>query len=283
VVDLEGIFRKLDRAVEHLDALNETAERFFEDSDDEIYALHGETNSQRTKHLFRVELLQPLPLIEWGLIVGDAVHCLRSALDQLAYSFCGDPDGNTAFPISRTRKEWVTKSPAMLWGIPDPVTAVIDRAQPYHCGEGDKAEAHPLAVLNTLWNTDKHKFIPVVALVPASAEWNITGTQGMASYKEVRLKAGRVFEDRAVVADMSFVPDDSGLEPQVEMHGNISFNVAFGKTGVPKSISRKQVIPAVAALGERVEAVLRDLNTALGGTVAEQLAALQRRDPRTKP
>src|SRR5579864_4919392 len=136
--------KKLDRSLEHLNSLKEHAEGFFGKDFYGVYRLHGETNSQRTKHLFRVELLQPLPLLEWGVIVGDAVHCLRSALDQLAYALSVDPDGNTAFPIWRTEKDWVTQAPAQTWGIPEPLIAAINKTQPYH--RGDAAHSHPLAI-----------------------------------------------------------------------------------------------------------------------------------------
>jgi hypothetical protein len=278
VPDLEGVFRKIDRAAEHLNALNKAAEDFFKAEFHGVYELYGETNSQRTKHLFRVKLLQPLPLLEWGLIVGDAVHCLRSALDQLAWSFSTDRGDHTAFPISITERDWVTKAPAAMWGIPKPLIAAIDESQPYH--RGDAADAEPLAILRSLSNTDKHKFIPVTALVPDSAEWNITGTRGMASYEQIVLKTGRVFEDRAVIADMKFVPDDSGLEPEVEMYGHIAFRVAFGKTGVPSAIAGRPLMPAMGEIGAAVGDVLKRFDDALGGgPIKTQLIAHESANP----
>lgn len=281
VPDLEGVFRKLDRAMEHLNALNRAAEGFFKEDFHGVYELYGETDSHGTKHLFRVHLLKRLPLLEWGLIVGDAVHCLRSALDQLVWSFSDDPDGNTAFPIYELRKEWVTRAPVAMWGVPQSLIAAIDESQPYQRGNASDAAADPLAVLRTLSNTDKHRFIPVTALVPDSAEWNITGTIGMASYGTVKLKTGRAFEDRAIVADMKFVPDDSGLEPEVEMHGHISFRIAFGKTGVPQSIAGQPVTPAIAELGSAIDDVLKRFDKVVGGDIAAQLAAHISANPST--
>jgi hypothetical protein len=127
---VQAVFKKIDRSLEHLDTLNERAERFFEDNPQGLYRLHGKTNTQGTKQLFSVEMLKELPLAEWGVIVGDAVHCLRTALDQLVYQLSLDPDDSLGFPIFRSRKDWVTKSRAMLWGIPEPLIAAIDLAQP---------------------------------------------------------------------------------------------------------------------------------------------------------
>jgi hypothetical protein len=269
--DLMPVFRKIDRSREHLEALQDSAKRFFDEHGDSIYRLHGESNSQRTKHLLRVELLRPLPTVEWGVIVGDAVHCLRTALDQLVFTLSLDPDDNAAWPVCRTEKEWVTKAPAMLWGVPKPLIAAIDRSQPYH--RGNAANEHPLAILNSLSNTDKHKFIPVVALVPDDPEWELISTQGMESHGEVRLKAGRLLEDGAVVLEISFVPDDSGLELQMQMNGRMAFRVAFGKSGVPAAIAGKPLLPAFGEMGDAVQQAIADLHevireiTAAGKTV----------------
>jgi hypothetical protein len=261
--------KKLDRSLEHLDALNKHAERFFGEDFYGVYRLHAETNSRSTKHLFRVELLKPLPLLEWGIIVGDAVHCWRSALDQLAYALSLSSDGNTAFPMARTEKYWVTQAPAAMWGIPEPLIAAVDKTQPYH--RGDAAHTHPLAVLNSLSNTDKHRFIPVTALVPDSAEWNITGMQGMASYGSINLKTGRVLKDGAVIADMKFVPDDSGLEPQVQMNGHIEFRIAFGEAGVPSAVAGRPVVDAMGDIGEALLEVFRDIDEAVKAHLASHM------------
>lgn len=269
--NLAPIFAKIDRSLEHLKCLNEAAERFFDEDIDGIYRLHGDTNSQRTKHLFRIELLKELPTAEWGVIVGDAVHCLRTALDQLIYMLGIDPDDNSAFPICRTEKEWVTRAPAALWSVPHPLIAAINRSQPYH--RGNAANSHPLAILSALSNTDKHKFIPLTALVPDEAEWNVSGTQGMASHGKVRLKTGRPLETGTVVAEMSFVSDNSGLEPQVYMDGHITFRIAFGKSGVPASIAGKPLTPAFGEMGEAITEVLRNIDEAIKNYVARHRGA----------
>jgi hypothetical protein len=267
VPSIEGVALKINRSLEHLDALNKSGEAVFKDDMYGVYAIQGEANSQRTKYLFRAKMLKPLPVVEWGIIVGDAVHCLRSALDQLAYTLSVDPDGNTAFPMCRTKKDWVTQAPAMTWGIPEPFVALIDAVQPYHRGDA-AAHTHPLAILNSLSNADKHRYVPVTALTPDRVEWKITRTSGIASHGDIRVKTGRALEEGAVLAEMSIVPDDSGLEPQVEMEGYIAFAIAFGQSGVPSAIAGKPVIKSFADLGGMVKSVLESV-----GKVAEDWIA----------
>lgn len=258
---LTGIFQKIDRSLEHLNTLNESVEGFFEEHGDRIYIVRGETNSQRTKHLLRPQLLVEFPLLYWGIIVGDAVHCLRSALDQLAYTLSLSPNGDTAFPICTSEKDWVTKAPAMTWGIPKPLIAAIDQSQPYH--RGDAANSHPLALLRGLSNTDKHREIPVTALIPSDAEFVVRSTKGIASYGRITLKS-RIFEDGAVFAEVKIVPDDSGLEPEMQMDGVLTFQIVFGRTGVPSAIAGKPLMPAFKALGEAVQQVILDISGAAG-------------------
>jgi hypothetical protein len=262
VPPIEPILKKIDRARQHVVDMSESARKFFDDQDFYgLYRIHGETNSQRTKLLLRAELLKELPLIDWAIMVGDAVHCLRSGLDQLAWSLSLNPDKNTAFPICRTEKEWVTQAPASMWGIPDPLVAAINRSQPYH--RGDAAHTHPLAILSTLSNTDKHKFIPVTALVPDLCEWGVTSTQGVSNVGTLKLKTGTPLETGAVVAELPITCDDSGLDPQVQMDGSITFRVAFGRSGVPPSLQGKPLIPAMGELGEAINEVLRNIHEAV--------------------
>lgn len=266
---LEGVFKKIDRSLEHLNTLNQHAEAFFEEHGDNVYVVHGDANSQRTKQLFRPELLVEFPLLYWGIIAGDAVHCLRSALDQLAYTLSLSPSDATAFPICTTEKDWVTQAPAMYWGIPKPLIAAIDQSQPYH--SGDAAHSHPLALLRTLSNTDKHRYVPVTALIPSDAEFTVLGTQGIKSHGGVTLKS-RVFEDGAIFAEASIVPDDSGLEPQMQMNGRLTFRIAFGKTGVPSALAGKPLMPAFGDLGKAVQQVIVDISDAAAEYAAQRRA-----------
>jgi hypothetical protein len=261
------VFAKINRSVEHLDALNEACKRFFEEQGEGLYRINGKPNTQRTKYLLRFEVLQPVPVVEWGVIAGDAVHCLRTALDQLTYELSLDPDNECGFPICRTRKDWETKSPAMLWGVPQDLIAVFDKSQPYH--RGDDAHAHPLAILNTLSNTDKHRTIPIVALVPDEAEFEVVATQGIASHGKISVQSGRLLENDAVVAEIRFKPDNSGLQPQMHMNGNLGFRIAFGKgPGVPGAIARKPLMPTFGKMGEAVKQVITDLHEVIKGVLA---------------
>lgn len=105
----------------------------------------------------------------WSLLVGDALHNLRCALDYLAYELValnnnGIYDESTQFPIATDpaaderaygRHGWRT---LQLLG---PQRPLIEQAQPYHDPANIYAAA--LGVLQGLSNSDKHRL-----LVPAA-------------------------------------------------------------------------------------------------------------------
>jgi hypothetical protein len=236
--------RKVERAVQHFVELNETRERFFKEEFNGRYALIGEANTQRTRYRLRAKVLKPFPSTEWGLAIGDGVHCLRSALDQLVYAVLTTPNDRAAFPISKNERDWITEAPKPLWGVPEPFRAVIDRAQPYHARKF--ADAHPISELAALSNCDKHKAIPVTALVSAEGgELRAVNMRGIANQPSIVLKPGRVFKDGAVVATAKIVADDSGLEPYMDVEGQLLCDIGFGDDDlIPASLRGRAVIKA---------------------------------------
>src|SRR5439155_1853157 len=143
-----------ERAIEHLKALEKSAQEWGKKYGRPGLQCAVEGNPQGTKILVKIAEPVDFPEIDWGIIIGDAVHCLRSALDQLVSGLWTDKiNDRTRFPICRTKREWIVDAPGMYWSVPPDCVAVLDRAQPYH--RGDKANEDPLAILNTLWNIDK--------------------------------------------------------------------------------------------------------------------------------
>ena len=72
------------------------------------WALIPEVHDNGLKHFFRLRFTEHLP-VEWAVILGEAVHNLRSALDQcvfwLTIDNLGRDIGGTAFPVN-TRKKY---------------------------------------------------------------------------------------------------------------------------------------------------------------------------------
>lgn len=229
---------KVLRAVEHLKALEDSAQRFGKEKGNPGVLCVGEPNSQGTKYLLRVQGRIEFPETEWGIIIGDAVHCLRSALDQLVYGLCAEPSSATCFPICRKDRDWIVEAPRMYWSLPPAYVAVLDRAQPYH--RGDAADKHPLAVLNALWNLDKHQAIPAVALMASKIRVCIVEQQGVI-LGEFQAKPGVALKHGAVIAESKLSTDGSGLKPKVNVNAHLTVGVGFGVIKRASSITGKPV------------------------------------------
>ncbi len=233
---------KVQRAVEHLQALEEAAQKWGKEHGRPGFPCVVEPNPQGTKILVKIAEDLPFPEIEWGIIIGDAVHCLRSALDQLvAGLWTAPPDSRTRFPICRTERQWIVDAPGMYWSIPPAYAAVLDRAQPYH--RGDKANEHPLAILNALWNLDKHQAIPSMALSGRRIQIQVTGAKGFPDWGALKFRThpGRALKQGAVIAEASY--RDADTEPQAEVYvkAHLTVGVAFGQIATASVISGKPV------------------------------------------
>lgn len=106
------------------------------------------------------------PPLRVGVLVGDIVHNLRSALDQVAWQLARlskpkkSPPRGTYFPICATQKTSDSKTTQdKQRGINARYVKVIRSVQPFASG------AHgPLLLLSTLSIRDKHRVINVVAV-----------------------------------------------------------------------------------------------------------------------
>jgi len=118
-----------------------------------------------------------------GILVGDVVHNMRSALDHLVYQLAlintsgnvARPD-RTQFPISDTRDRFEHATATDLAEVAPNHRAIIEGFQPYHPTEENTAVGvyfHPLAMLRGLSNTDKHRILTPV-LIP-STRFSIDG------------------------------------------------------------------------------------------------------------
>jgi hypothetical protein len=233
-----------------MDRLYESVDGWLEDQN-EVAVLIGQANSQCTKYIFRIEEVIPFPAEEWGIALGDAVHCLRSGLDQLIWGLADPKERGvrTQYPICLTEREWTTEAPAMYWGVPESVSRFLDKTQPYHRGDMNAAREHPLAVLRALSNLDKHRAIPAIALVADETEAEVIGTEGIEKWSALRFKKGKRYEKGAVVAESSIVPDNTGLEPQMYVKMHAAFDIAFGPG----------INDATQIVGKPVEGVLAEV------------------------
>lgn len=117
----------------------------------------------RKGHRYRFEI-KDQPKNEWGLIIGDAVHNMRSAMDhlvwQLSRQVVDNPSRDIDFPIFATKPTGDALR-KRIKHLPPEARKVIRSLQPYN--RPDKAGDHKLYLLSALDNADKHRSLSIVA------------------------------------------------------------------------------------------------------------------------
>lgn len=163
---LLGIQAKIDRAIEQLEALHREVLNLRDDP--HAWTIVQGHNTDGTKHFIRFDPRWQAGTAErWGVIAGEIIHDLRSALDHLVFQVIllneRTPDRWHWFPILGTEPSQGFVA-ATTWVQPDkhgPLTnvsrealALIEGCQPYKGGDRSL-----LRLLNELWRTDKHRHL----------------------------------------------------------------------------------------------------------------------------
>lgn len=196
---------KLDRAREHIAAATDLVRAWLEGSDfwiDRVRNPHGRTEA-------RVRLTgSPSPRM--SVIVGDAVHCLRSALDNAVYASARHAAGGTLdekteraleFPVigKGTKDDFDRSATRKLAGVPDAVRATVEEDQPYRWNTEDEPNGyryHPLWQVHDLDRIDKHRRLALTAAAIRHAGVGIP--EGIEPEVEFFHLEGRVVHDQLI-------------------------------------------------------------------------------------
>jgi hypothetical protein len=162
---------KLARAGEHIAAVKDLADDWLETDDFKIERFRRADG--RTE--VRVRLAAPPPP-EIAVIAGEAVHCLRSALDNAVfasalYAAGGTLDEKTErdleFPVVGTgiKADFDRLAKRKLAGVPEAVRHVVEEAQPYHFNDSRPGAYvfHWVWTVHDLDRIDKHRRLAVTA------------------------------------------------------------------------------------------------------------------------
>jgi len=167
MADLTGVVLKLGRATRLVEELHARHDAYIM-SEPFAMETHDEPVGDFDAY-FRLK--QPLPM-DFGLLIGDALHNARSALDHMAWQLVlaggGTPTDQTAFPIAKDAKtfeEWVERR---LRGAAPDAVAAVRALKPW------KGSDEQLWRLHRLDAVDKHRLLtPVVA---AQRSFGLRGT-----------------------------------------------------------------------------------------------------------
>jgi hypothetical protein len=256
VPDFTGADAKVSRAHACLDALDHDITDFFASYNHPIGGHYEPEAAQITLYAVGHE---DVPVVEWGLRIGECLHNLRSALDHLAWQFAlshlgREPTEQEAtriqFPLEDTpdrfKKAGVRKyvSPKHL--------AYMDVFQPYH--SGDDAATHKLSILRRLSNLDKHRVVPAATITPEAVDLSFDEASDIASYEAIELFIGEPMEqDQPIGRIIGVVP--GGPNPQMNASGPFQFGVVLDIPDDPV-VHKQPVLRLLGQLGEMADGVV---------------------------
>jgi hypothetical protein len=233
--DLSGVWTKIARAEEHLTLLDAEVRAFIEGNNQPFVLSIPYLDADSGWHVvYGIVEREPPPRL--GVILGDVLHNVRSALDHLVWQLVllrakkgKAPSDNNAFPIVATKHGWDSAVNSLLQGVSGPHRAIIKRVQPYH--RASTPEQTYLGMLKSLSNVDKHRIVhPMFAVLrdpgtgPTAARFEVT--RGRGAVVQQQFRHGRMEHGAELMrARVEPLEDDT----EVKMDGDAPVDVAFGE------------------------------------------------------
>jgi hypothetical protein len=166
---------KLARADEHLSMLYRETDGW---GDGDPFCIVRESNTVGSVHEFSLRFEVQPDTLRWALLLGDALHNMRCALDHIVYALVvrqtgQDPPPGASrlmFPICSEPKFWNSRSTEnKIAGLNDPTRTAIDKVQPYNRLKAGQWFM-PLWWLTLLNDADKHRLLHITGLAAAPDE-----------------------------------------------------------------------------------------------------------------
>ena len=179
---MQSSFAKLDRARRQIGEAKGMSTEFFGQPKNQVL-ISATLDPTDDHHVVRITKVPPTEDFyrQLSVVIGDAVHNLRSALDHLVYHLaelnCGcEPHfpRKTQFPICNSRRDFDQQDGT--GEVAADHVEQIESFQPYN-GMGSRPDSysgpyiHPLTLLNRMSNQDKHRQLNTALAIPSGASF----------------------------------------------------------------------------------------------------------------
>lgn len=189
-----GVVSKVERAGEHLDALDGAIKRH---NTSKPYRIVEERDPQSGIYNFLLKLDRPLPGI-LPILIGEIVYQLRSALDHIVWALSQpDPPARCEFPVYKDWGPFVREGMNKLSKLPTAARDEIVGLQPYR--RGKSAQTEPLWIVHELRRVDMHRSINVVYHWGTVPIYFYEVYEGVVNDGKVLFRAPPDFHDRQYV------------------------------------------------------------------------------------
>ena len=261
---LKHVTLKVKRAKEHITELETETRRFL---DTDPYKVGTKHDPQTRELVYYVTSVEPTPDC-LSLIAGDAIQCLMSALDHLAYQLvCSDTGDNPPnpsriyFPIADSPSEYESRKGGKVKGASQDTIDAIDALKPYKGGND------LLWMLYKLNNVEKHRLLLTVGSQAAGVHLgDMITTSGVDFFPPEVLEGFEAMTVFLNPADKGFplkegfellrVPADAEPNPKQKFR----FQVAFSESGVAEG---KPLLETLHQLANLVEGIVTALTPRL--------------------
>jgi hypothetical protein len=230
---------KIDRADHHIKELIGVINTFPQTG---LHHAGIEEDLKTARTSLKIEVTDEI-LDKVALIIGDAAHNLRTALDHVACElvtrFGGTPDTSTRFPFGKTREKTVTICKRVMQRVhPNVITCIVQDIQPYKGGN------NALYALHTLDIIDKHRLVvPIFPTVGVKVA--MKGDDGSVDYLAFIIARGEE-------TDMVHPPSGS----QVESYSNLMLHILFDDV---EGFERRPVVKTLYEVRQIVLAVMYEI------------------------
>ena len=217
---VRAVRAKLDRTLAHLEHLDGEYGPW---TDRHPYSIVKQAQPKPQVWEYGIRFTEPVP-VEWGVILGEAIHNLRSALDHCVYLLTvarlgRKPNYKTGLPIYKTEREFIDKGgQRQIAELTNTAQTYIKTLQPYP--RRDARLNRDLLSLNMLWNQDKHRLVEPWGLKFISD--SLRELIVIPPYKRIRI-SDAVLHDDAKAFTLWFDADPG----QVNVSGYLAFQIAF--------------------------------------------------------
>lgn len=247
---IDGIRLKIKWAKKHIRELDAAINRFLQDQPYRIGAKPHRIPQIEHTTLYVAEV-KPIP-DEISLILGDAIHNLRSALDylmwQLVEAYGGTPNKSIYFPIADTVQQYQSAiGNREIQKIAPNALDIIESVQPYVTPDQTLWLLHQLDII------DKHRLLLTVAI--AMDKWGVDLAVGQTlwfnEYRFVPLVVGN---------EITNLPT-STYERQAHKDFQLGADVAFGESELPEG---ELVLYTVNKMSDLVDGIVAQFEPFLG-------------------
>jgi hypothetical protein len=219
---IHGIRLKIERAKKHVRDLDSCIKSFLAKKPYTLAAKPHPIAEIRHTTLY-VAHVDPVP-DDISLIVGDAIHNLRSALDYLMWQLVeaggGVPDRNIYFPIAETAQQYQSAiGNREIQKITPNALHIISSVQPYQTLDQTLWLLHQLDII------DKHRLL--LTVTASMDKWGVDLAKGSNIWFN---------EDRFIplIAGYEVVNIPTGTYNKPDQEFQLGVDIAFGESEIPE-------------------------------------------------